>query len=313
MVRDFARRRWISFARSNGPEVSTQMAKKTPSPSKERNQTELTTSIAEAEKQLTDRIARGRDILSPRPSTSDALEQARSKYHTWDEYNTALLGKIFSTAELSQEYSYWGIAVISGRTDFEQDVREFVDDVNQKIRRLESIRERIPLYDRSSAGPVSVPPSKRAAVESSKVFVVHGRNNELKETVARFLAQLDLQPIILHEQPSAGRTIIEKFEENSDACFAVVLLTPDDLGCLALEKSDKLKSRARQNVIFEWGFFVASLGRRKACALVAEGLEIPSDMDGIVYIPLDQAGAWKMLLVREMKAGGVDIDANRAI
>src|SRR5207249_3133935 len=147
-----------------------------------------------------------------------------------------------------------------------------------------------------------------------KVFVVHGRNNELKETVARYLTQLDLQPIILHEQASAGRTIIEKFESHADSCFAVLLLTPDDVGCLAPAASlDSLNKRARQNVIFEWGFFVAKLGRRKACALVAEGVEIPSDMDGIVYVPLDQTGAWKMLFARELKAGGVEIDLNRAI
>jgi len=147
-----------------------------------------------------------------------------------------------------------------------------------------------------------------------KVFVVHGHNNELKETVARYLTQLDLVPIILHEQASAGLTIIEKFESNSDACFSVVLLTPDDVGTLSPASSvDALKKRARQNVIFEWGFFVAKLGRRNVCALVAEGVEIPSDMNGIVYVPLDHRGAWKMLLARELKAGEVEIDLNRAI
>lgn len=76
---------------------------------------------------------------------------------------------------------------------------------------------------------------------------------------------------------------------------------------------DALNERARQNVIFEWGFFVAKLGRRNVCALVAEGVEMPSDMQGIVYVPLDQKGAWKMLLARELKAGDVDVDLNRVI
>jgi predicted nucleotide-binding protein len=66
-------------------------------------------------------------------------------------------------------------------------------------------------------------------------------------------------------------------------------------------------------VIFEWGFFVANLGRRSVCALVAEGVEIPSDMDGIAYVSLDQQGAWKMLLARELKAAGIDVDLNLAI
>jgi predicted nucleotide-binding protein len=142
---------------------------------------------------------------------------------------------------------------------------------------------------------------------------VHGRNDEIKETVARFLAQLDLRPVILHEQPSAGRTIIEKFEAHSDACFAIVLLTPDDVGRLATDAASELRPRARQNVIFEWGFFVAKLGRRNVCALYAEGTELPSDVSGVIYVELDRKGARKMSLARELKAGGVDVDLNRAI
>jgi predicted nucleotide-binding protein len=142
---------------------------------------------------------------------------------------------------------------------------------------------------------------------------VHGHNDELKETVARYLGQLRLVPVILHERPSAGRTIIEKFEEHSDALFAVVLLTPDDVGRVASDASADHRPRARQNVIFEWGFFVGKLGRRRVCALYAEGVELPSDVSGIIYIELDRNGAWKMLLARELKAAGVEIDLNLAI
>ena len=276
--------------------------------------TELTVDVSDAEQQLRDRVSKGRELIYARPDSSSALEGARKRYYTWDEYNTTLLERIFSTGELSHEYSYWGIAVIGGPESLTEEVNKFVDDVNGKIRRLESIVERLPLY--AQRGKTSFTQSRAGSksAQTRKVFVVHGRNNELKETVARYLTQLDLIPIILHEQPSAGRTIIEKFEDDSDSCFAVILLTPDDVGYLAPAKSlESLNKRARQNVIFEWGFFVAKLGRRRACALVAEGVEIPSDMDGIVYVPLDQYGAWKMLLARELKAGGVEIDLNRAI
>ena len=275
---------------------------------------ELVIELSDADAQLRDRVKKGKALLEKRPTNSDELDALRQQYYTWDEYNTALLGRIFSNPELSQEYSYWGIGVVAGPTSLAEDVREFVDDVTSKVRRLESIIERLPLYtaDRGLTARPKMP--ARTVTLTRNVFVVHGRNNELKETVARYLAQLDLSPIILHEQASAGRTIIEKFEANSDACFAVVLLTPDDVGCLATPKSlDDLHKRARQNVIFEWGFFVAALGRRNVCALVAEGVEMPSDMDGIVYVPLDQVGAWKMLLARELKAGGVEVDLNRAI
>ena len=77
-------------------------------------------------------------------------------------------------------------------------------------------------------------PKMLLAANSRKVFVVHGHDSGAKETVARFVANLGLVPIILHEQPSEGRTVIEKFEVSSnDVAFAVVLLTPDDVGAPA--------------------------------------------------------------------------------
>ena len=148
--------------------------------------------------------------------------------------------------------------------------------------------------------------------DMKEVFVIHGRDNEAKEAVARFLARLDLEPVILHEQPNEGRTIIEKFEEHAQAAFAVVLLTPDDAGALENEK-DKLRPRARQNVIFEFGYFIGRLGRKRVCALTKGDLEMPSDYDGVLYVPLDAAGAWRMRLVKELKAAGLNVDANLAL
>ena len=148
--------------------------------------------------------------------------------------------------------------------------------------------------------------------DTKKVFIIHGRDNEAKESVARFLEKLNLEPVILHEQANEGRTIIEKFEEHAQAAFAVVLLTPDDAGALENEK-DKLRPRARQNVIFEFGYFIGRLGRKRVCALTKGNLEMPSDYDGVLYVPLDAAGAWQKSLVKELKAAGLDVDANLAL
>ena len=130
--------------------------------------------------------------------------------------------------------------------------------------------------------------------------------------MARFLSQVGLEPIILHEQPNRGRTIIEKFEEYSQVGFAVAPLTPDDVGALQ-EDVRSLKSRARQNVIFEFGYFIGRLGRNRVCALTKGNVEIPSDYDGVIYIPLDDADGWKMKLVKELKNAGIAVDANRAL
>jgi predicted nucleotide-binding protein len=135
--------------------------------------------------------------------------------------------------------------------------------------------------------------------DSVKVFVVHGHDNAAKEGTARFLEKIGLQPIILHEQPSSGRTIIEKFETYSgDIAFAVVLLTPDDVGAASAESSS-LRKRARQNVIMELGYFMGRLGRNRVCALHKGGVELPSDYQGVLYIEMDEAGAWKSKLAQE--------------
>lgn len=140
----------------------------------------------------------------------------------------------------------------------------------------------------------------------AEVFIVHGRDNDVKEKIAYFLKELGLKPVILHEQPNKGRTIIEKFEYHSSVEYAIVLLTPDDVGGLKSEP-DKQSPRARQNVIFEMGCFFGKLGRGKVCALVSPGVEQPSDLHGIVYIPLDQEEEWKRLLARELDAAGLKL------
>ena len=140
-----------------------------------------------------------------------------------------------------------------------------------------------------------------------EVFVVHGHDGEAKESVARFLEKLGLDAIILHEQANQGRTLIEKFEISSkNVAFAVVLLTPDDLGCAA-DKPDQLVPRARQNVILELGYFMGRLGRTRVCALYKGGVEQPSDFQGVVYIELDPAGAWRTKLAQELLGAKITI------
>ena len=153
---------------------------------------------------------------------------------------------------------------------------------------------------------VTIEPESLAS--TTEVFLIHGHDHGTKETVARFLQGLDLKPIILHEQPNQGRTIIEKFEDYARTSYAIALLTPDDMGG---PDADQLKPRARQNVILEMGFFWGSLGRGRVAALLKDDLDVPSDYDGVVYIELDDNDGWQMKLARELKAAEFDIDLNK--
>lgn len=152
--------------------------------------------------------------------------------------------------------------------------------------------------------------SKTWQHELTKVFVVHGHDEGARETVARFLERIELDAIILQEQPDQGLTIIEKFEMYaSQVGFSVVLLTPDDFGGPIMAASQA--ARARQNVIFELGYFVGKLGRGRACLLRKGDVEIPSDLHGVIYADLDSGGGWKLKLARELQAAGLTFDANR--
>jgi len=148
---------------------------------------------------------------------------------------------------------------------------------------------------------------------SRKVFIVHGHDAGTRNTVARFLQQMEFEPIILHEQPNQGKTIIEKFEAHSDVGFAVVLLTPDDEGRKkGAEPPTILQLRARQNVILELGYFIGCLGRDKVCALKVGDLVMPSDILGVLWVTFD-SGQWKQDLAKELQAAGFTIDWNRVM
>jgi predicted nucleotide-binding protein len=166
--------------------------------------------------------------------------------------------------------------------------------------------------------PQPAPSASPAAAVSRRVFIVHGRDHGLKEAVARLISKLGYQPVILHEQANRGQTVIEKFEaEAPDAAFAVILLTPDDQGSLRTEKDSGLKPRARQNVVFEFGYFAGLIGRNRVAALVPEDEqpESPSDLSGLLYIQVrsEEDEGWRLKLAREMKAVGLDIDLNKVV
>jgi predicted nucleotide-binding protein len=144
------------------------------------------------------------------------------------------------------------------------------------------------------------------------VFLVHGHDEGLKQSVARFLESLDLNPIILHEKANHGQTIIEKFEKYSNVNYAIVLMSPDDVG-YSISNRENLNHRARQNVIFELGYFYGKIGRNKVCAIVKDNIESPSDNDGILYIPFDKSDGWKLKLGKELKNAGFNIDLNKIV
>lgn len=276
--------------------------------------TELVVSKREALSLLNQRLDKLNVITSfekPRQITKKFLDPLTDSFNNWDDYNLTLLTKIFSNNSIALEYKEaFSPGLYLTPIDSYNGLCQFY---RIKKRKLESIVDRINLFDvqqtREKQTEVSIPIGK-------KIFIVHGHDTGVKNTVARFLENLDLEVIILHEKPDKGKTIIEKLEVNSsdlDIGYTVVLLTPDDIvAALEDDKKDKRNNlRARQNVIFELGYFIAKLGRERVRALYVDGVEVPSDYSGVLYTLFDNSDKWKLELAREMKAVGIELDMNK--
>jgi hypothetical protein len=148
-------------------------------------------------------------------------------------------------------------------------------------------------------------PTPPGVFNTYQIFIVHGHDDIAKLEMSAFISSLGLQPIILHQQASSGRTIIEKIEHYSNVGFGVVLYTPRDIG----SKVGDLKSnyRARQNVVFEHGFLIGKLGRARVAAVVKGNVETPNDISGVVYVSMDHAEEWKRQLLVELRGAGYQV------
>lgn len=249
-------------------------------------------------------VSNGRRLLSESETSF-----AHRSFAAWDEGVARWLDEQLPNSGMSAEWSALSFSNLqAGDNEFAdpQDWNMFRMAVQQRLAWL----SRVP---RAFNEEIPKPKEAPATASSRKVFIVHGHETTMKESVARLLTKLELVPIILHEQSNGGKTILEKFEINADVAYAVVLLTDDDLGRSATSSPGEETKRARQNVIFELGYFFGRLGRKKVCALYSEGVEVPSDLAGLVYTPIDRDRAWQFELAKEIKSSGVTIDLNKLI
>lgn len=165
------------------------------------------------------------------------------------------------------------------------------------------------IFELDLRAPDSVPRHEERSGQRDSIFVVHGHDDARKHELVRLLDRTTpLNAVVLHEQANRGATLMEKLERHTKgAAFAVVFLTADDEG-RAKTGDAALQSRARQNVVFEMGVFFGLLARQRVAVLYDQGVEIPSDLAGLIYIPLDDSGAWRLTLLKELEAAGIAVD-----
>jgi predicted nucleotide-binding protein len=267
---------------------------------------------AGAAQRIKAQIEKGHEIRNLVINSEGDFERARAERSKWSQYNTELLTRLFDNQSIALEYNRVGLRALVINPSFAQRVKDLNECIDNSINQLESILDRLELIpELGELQEPSIALNKSVSL-GNDIFIVHGRDGAAKESVARFIEKLDLHPVILHEQPNAGRTIIEKFEDYSNVGFTIVLLTPDDIGA-PQDRPEEGKLRARQNVILELGYFLGKLGRSRVCVLYKEDVEIPSDYRGVLYVPMDGGGGWRILLAKEIKQAGIEFDLNKAL
>ena len=145
-----------------------------------------------------------------------------------------------------------------------------------------------------------------------KVYVITGKEEKKKAAVVSFLANLGVEPVIPQEENGHKINLVEKLGKNAEVPFAIILLVGDEVG-YPKEKPEEARPRANQKVIFELGFLMGRLPQNQVCALYEEGVDLPAEYQGNIFIPFDGGGIWRLLAARAMKVGHVDIDMNKAI
>lgn len=277
----------------------------------------LTMSRTEADAKIAARLDKAPPIRARLEAGEAAAQQ---EYEGWNRYNAEMLARMFTDRSVADSYEYAGPAPVitmgggprsrgmPGWGD-ETQTRRLLEQFNAKVARLTQIRQQLELFEEpaSLAAPAAALPAAAPKEQRRAAFVVHGHDEGAREATARVLEALKIEAVILHEQANQGRTILEKIEANADVPFAVVLLTPDDVG--GKSPSD-LKPRARQNVVLEMGFFWGKLSRARVCVLYKEGVELPSDLGGLVYVKMGDDRGWRFKLAEELEAAGIPVDFN---
>lgn len=260
----------------------------------------------------------GQDILDERykANTAESLVAAEDRIDRWNQTVHEFLLHSFTDERKANEFkktrarNKTGI-IQTGPRRSAQLSEINADSLRKKISYLQALSAQVQYFH---VDEVEVEIGNTVEF-SSEVFVVHGHDGEMKQALARFITHLGFIPIVLEEQPDLSQTIIEKFEKHSKSPgYAVVLFSPDDEGRsknLNLDGSlSDLKSRPRQNVVLELGFFIGKLGRDRVCVVRRGEMEQPSDFSGVLYTPFDDEGGWKQKLARNMKSVGYQVNAN---
>lgn len=245
----------------------------------------LTRPRTEADQMLADQIRKGEELANAVGAIrrQGDWETVRSEYSSWRSYNSTMLKMLCDGDYLYEQYRIRSASISMGQPTVAELVEDLKRDLSRDLQRLSAIRGQLGLMDAPQAAVVTAAVTSEQLPEtqqSPRVFIIHGHDLqaalELRDMLRDKFPALD--PLVLSEQPWAGRTVIEKFEQEASDCgFAFAVFTPDDF----VQNDGEGYAQMRPNVLFELGWFYGYLGRARTCILYRQGTMIPSDLQGL--------------------------------
>ena len=202
---------------------------------------------------------------------------------------------------------YPSTSYINRPNTYDEKQESFSKDFNSAFGLLSSMLDQVQdqweddvveITDKNSESSEDIP-------DTGKIFIVYGHDKLALRSAESLIYELGLKPIKVTPGESEGGYVFSTIERLAkECCFSLVLLTPDDEG--KSKSEEDYKDRARQNIIFEWGYFNGVYGKKHVCAAAKEGVEKPSDMEGIFYYTFkDEVNEIKEEFVKRLKSCGI--------
>lgn len=246
-----------------------------------------------ADKLIEERIIAGENLLKHKITDIHYRKSEEKKFKVWNSENFEILKSIFKNNKVAKDYSStgWFIEnILITNLKHSEKIAKLDNEIKHKLDKLSSIK--------LSLGIFKFHEDTGMRDNRKKVFFVHGTNCTTKTKVISFIEKLGLEPVILQDFIAGGKTLIEEIQTRSEINFAIVLLTPDNVGGV---RTGTLRFRSDQNVILELGIFVGLLGRENVCGLYSGNLQLPEDYHGFNYVKIDKTGNWQDQLVTELR------------
>lgn len=269
----------------------------------------------------------GRYMFSPgaKPPGEQEVDALSRRVNQWRDYNRTWLDRNLG-GEAAEEYERTSTHWDSGGADDPRvNLRFLRENIETEIAKLESIRERLPMWlPPGATAPTSAATGARAdggearmfATNRKLVMVVYGHDTEANTAIFDWLRAIGLQPQEWTQivsatgtaSPYIGQTLDRAF---SDAQAVVAFFTPDER-VLARSASPKDPSawrlQARPNVLIEAGMALTTHPDRTVLVMLGDQV-LPSDLAGRHYIRLSHTSPAPLHdLAGRLEKAGCDTD-----